>query len=218
MPRIAWVGTALLAFTAGMVNVVGYLGFEHQALSHLTGTASLQSIAIANQEWGVAGILLAVMASFFGGAFLGGLVLKDKALSEAYVLTLGIEGVLLLLASYLLTRQHGLGASLAAAACGLQNAMTSFYSGSAIRSTHLTGFFTDLGLVVGQTVRGDRLPRKRFSLMLLVLGTFSLGGILAAKLFQVMGFAALTVPSLVVFGAALGLAAHQRQRRDPADS
>ena len=42
-----WVGAAALACVAGMVNVVGYLGFEHQAITHLTGTTSLLGAALA---------------------------------------------------------------------------------------------------------------------------------------------------------------------------
>ena len=41
LPRWVWVGAISLACVGGMVNVVGYLGFEHQAVSHLTGTTSL---------------------------------------------------------------------------------------------------------------------------------------------------------------------------------
>ena len=42
-----WIGAAALACVAGMVNVVGYLGFEHQAITHLTGTTSLLGAALA---------------------------------------------------------------------------------------------------------------------------------------------------------------------------
>ena len=40
-----WVGASALALVAGMVNVVGYLGFEHQAITHLTGTTTLLGAA-----------------------------------------------------------------------------------------------------------------------------------------------------------------------------
>ena len=60
LPRWVWIGAVLLACVAGMVNVIGYLGFEHQAVSHLTGTTSLLGAAIAHGDlrsvihlWGV---------------------------------------------------------------------------------------------------------------------------------------------------------------------
>jgi uncharacterized membrane protein YoaK (UPF0700 family) len=44
----------------------------------------------------------------------------------------------------------------ASAACGLQNAMVSTYSGAIIRTTHITGTVTDLGAMIGQYLRGHR--------------------------------------------------------------
>ena len=36
LPRWVWLGAGALAGVAGMVNVIGFLGFEHQAITHLT--------------------------------------------------------------------------------------------------------------------------------------------------------------------------------------
>ena len=46
LPRWVWVGAGALACVAGMVNAVGFLGFEHQAVTHLTGTTTLFGIAV----------------------------------------------------------------------------------------------------------------------------------------------------------------------------
>ena len=50
LPRWVWIGAGLLACVAGMVNVVGYLGFEHQAVTHLTGTTTLLGSAMAQGD------------------------------------------------------------------------------------------------------------------------------------------------------------------------
>ena len=47
LPRWVWIGAWALAFIAGMINVVGLLSFEHQAVTHLTGTTSMLGAAIA---------------------------------------------------------------------------------------------------------------------------------------------------------------------------
>lgn len=39
-------------------------------------------------------------------------------------------------------------------ACGLQNSMTSKYSGNAVRTTHLTGASTDFGIALGHILKG----------------------------------------------------------------
>ncbi|WP_419403777.1 YoaK family protein [Stenotrophomonas rhizophila] len=195
VPTGVWVGTIVLAFSAGVVNASGYLGFEHQALSHLTGTTSLGAVATGQGQWSLAGHLAGVVASYTGGALLAGLVLRSRTLSWGYAALLTLQTVLLLISAQALMHDHTWGGCFAAAACGLQNAMTTYASGSAIRSTHLTGFFTDVGLLLGQSTRGLQIPWRRLSLGCLVLGAFILGGVIAAWVFPHVGFAILLLPA-----------------------
>lgn len=211
IPRVVWAGTGLLSLAAGMVNVTGYLGFAHQALSHMTGTVSLGAIAIHDQGWGSSVQLLAVIVCFISGAFIAGILLNDRTLSTRYVKALLLEACLLTASAYFFEDSSMLGACLAACACGLQNAMTSFYSGSAIRTTHLTGFFSDLGLMIGLATSGQSLPKKRLAMWMLVILGFSLGGIAAASSFPVIGLATLLIPALLVMTCAIGLHFHLRQ-------
>ena len=46
-----WLGAIALSCVAGMVNVVGFLGFEHQAITHLTGTTSQLGMALVQHDW-----------------------------------------------------------------------------------------------------------------------------------------------------------------------
>ncbi|MEZ5485853.1 MAG: DUF1275 family protein, partial [Lysobacteraceae bacterium] len=52
LPTWVWSGAWLLAFVAGSVNVVGLLGFEHQAITHLTGNTSLLAESVARGHAG----------------------------------------------------------------------------------------------------------------------------------------------------------------------
>jgi uncharacterized membrane protein YoaK (UPF0700 family) len=208
VPRVVWAGTGLLAFAAGVVNAVGYLGYEHQAFSHMTGTVTLQSIAVVEQRWGHAQQLLAVIVSFLLGSFASGAVLRDRRLSSAYVGLLSVEALCFSAAAVLLMRGNAYGACLAAAGCGLQNSMTTFYSESAIRSTHLTGFFTDFGLVLGQACRGRPVPPRRLAMWGLVLAGFAMGGLLAAAAFERLGFLTLLMPAAVAAFCAVSLAVY----------
>ena len=45
---------------------------------------------------------------------------------------------------------------LASVGCGLQNATTSTYSGAVVRTTHVTGLFTDLGILLGLSCAARR--------------------------------------------------------------
>ncbi|MDB6109551.1 MAG: putative rane protein, partial [Pedosphaera sp.] len=48
LPRWVLWGALMLAFIAGMINAVGFLGFQHQGITHLTGTTTLLGIALAH--------------------------------------------------------------------------------------------------------------------------------------------------------------------------
>lgn len=52
---------------------------------------------------------------------------------------------------------------------GLQNAMVSHYKGTIIRTTHLSGVLTDLGLALGYIARGLKVENRRIILHLLIL-------------------------------------------------
>ena len=54
----------------------------------------------------------------------------------------------------LLNKDNINGECFAAFACGLQNALTTSYSGAVVRTTHLSGIITDIGNVLGMACRG----------------------------------------------------------------
>lgn len=214
LPRWVWVGAGSLAFVAGMVNVVGFLGFEHQAITHLTGTTSLLGAAIAEGDQRATRRLLGVVLAFVAGAMASGLIIQDSTsqLGRRYGVVLTIEALLLALAVPLLERQMISGALLAAAACGLQNAMASTYSGSLVRTSHVTGLFTDLGIAMGHALRGMPVARRRIALCTLVICGFLAGGIVGAWLYPHLGYRTLYLPAALTGGAGLAYAGY-RQRR-----
>lgn len=196
LPRWIWSGAWLLAFVAGFVNVVGLLGFEHQAVSHLTGTTSLLAAALATLDLPLILHLTAVTGSFLAGTVLSGFLIQHSTLQlgRRYGVALLLESLLLCLAVPLLTRHQALGLDLAASACGLQNAMVSTYSGAIVRTTHLSGMFTDLGILLGHALRGLPVDGRRFLLCALIISAFLMGGVVGALLFARFSYAALFVP------------------------
>jgi uncharacterized membrane protein YoaK (UPF0700 family) len=186
LPRWAWIGSGVLAFIAGTINSIGFLGFAHQGITHLTGSATLFGIAAASGDLVSALHLAGVVGAFFTGCVFGGFLIQDSTLKlgRRYGVALVIESVLLLLAVPLLNRQSNLGDYFASCAMGLQNGMVSTYSGAVLRTTHLTGVFTDLGIFIGHRLHGLQVDKLRVRLCLVLLGTF-LGGVIAGT----MGFA-----------------------------
>ena len=214
LPRWVEVGAFLLAMLAGSVNAVGLLGFQHQSVSHLSGTATLLGADLVKLDpeiWHLAGVLF----SFLLGAVVSGVLLGNTALKlgRHYSFALVLEGALLLVAMLVLQQGSLSGHYLASAACGLQNALVTTYSGALIRTTHLTGLFTDLGIMIGLRLRGQPFDRRKALLYLLIIAGFILGGGMGALLFGVMAFTALLVPGVMAIALALGYALYAKLRQ-----
>jgi uncharacterized membrane protein YoaK (UPF0700 family) len=90
-----------------------------------------------------------------------------------------------------------------AATCGLQNAMVTTFSGSVIRTTHVSGMFTDLGIYLGHKLRGIRADERRLRLSVLVISGFAGGGVVGAWAFARVGNYALLIPAATSFALAL---------------
>lgn len=212
LPKWVEWGTWLLAFNAGGINAVGLLSLEHQSISHVTGSASWLGLAIAQGRVLSALHLAMVCMAFFGGAALSGWIIKDSTLKlgRRYSICLLIEGFLLMTA-LMAFKQGFLSAALwASAACGIQNAMVSTYSGAIIRTTHITGTVTDLGIALGHWLRALPVDGRRVRLHLVVVSGFLVGATGGAIAWLRWSFDALWLPVAVCFGMALAYAIYRR--------
>jgi uncharacterized membrane protein YoaK (UPF0700 family) len=216
LPRWVWAGAWALAFVAGIVNVVGLLGFEHQAATHLTGTTSMLAAALAALDGAAALHFAGIIGSFVAGTVLSGFLIQDSTLrlGRRYGVALLLESLLLCSAVPLLNRNSLLGVYSASCACGLQNAMVSTYSGTMVRTTHLSGMFTDLGIFLGHAMRG--LPVDSLRLCFLIISGFFCGGVAGALAFHRLGYATLFIPGglTAITAITYGLWSVRRQRRD----
>ena len=149
LPRWVWTGAWILAFIAGMVNVVGLLGFEHQAITHLTGNTSLLAEALAKLDWPAALHFATHIGAFVAGTAISGFIIQDSALQlgRRYGVGLLLVSLLLFVSVPLFETRSAYGMYTAACACGLQNAMVSTYSGTVSERricpacSRISGFF-----------------------------------------------------------------------------
>ncbi len=197
LPRWIWAGAWSLAFIAGIVNVVGLLGFEHQAITHLTGNTSMLSEAVAKLNVKSVLHFASLIGAFLAGCALSGFIIQDSTLKlgRRYGVALLMVAVLLFVSVPLLQMSSSYGMYTAAGACGLQNAMVSTYSGAVVRTTHLSGMFTDLGIYLGHALRGIPSDARRLRLCVVVISGFFCGGITGTLLYEAIGYSALYIPS-----------------------
>jgi uncharacterized membrane protein YoaK (UPF0700 family) len=215
LPRWVWGGGFVLAFIAGMINAVGFLGLSHQAVTHLTGTTTLLGIAAGKLNLSEGVHLGAIIGSFVAGAILSGVIIKDSTLKlgRRYGAVLVIESVLLFFAALLLEKNNASGDYLASCACGLQNAMVSTYSGAALRTSHVSGIFTDLGIIIGHFLRRVPVDILRFKLCTMVLSGFFAGAVGGAIAFPHFGYQTLCFPATFTGLAGLSYAIYSHRQK-----
>ncbi|MEY2167285.1 MULTISPECIES: YoaK family protein [unclassified Rhodanobacter] len=206
LPRWAWFGTAVLAFIAGQVNAVGYLGFRHESISNMTGNTSLLGVALGQGETGEALHWALAIAAFVLGTMLSGMIVQQSTLQlgRRYGVALVLESALLFAAVPLLDASSSAGLYLASVGMGLQNGMVSAYSGAVIRTTHVTGIFTDLGIYLGHLLRGLPVDRLRLRVCVLVAASFMLGSVVGAGLFRQLQQHSLLIPATLTGVCGLG--------------
>lgn len=181
---------ALLSFVAGVVNIVGVLSFK-TLTTNVTGHFAFFSEELFSNNYGLAFLSMIYVLSFFLGAFLANTVMEMTSIGSvhfSYMLPFSIEIFLLALVAFS-SHDHAVGLScVLLVAMGLQNALVTKISGSIVRTTHLTGLFTDLGIELSQMIfykkSNDRKRLKRaIVLKEIIIGGFFFGGIMGALMY-----------------------------------
>jgi len=198
----------LLAFNAGAVNAGGLL-VVHMYTSHMSGFASqvADGLVLGNLPLllGAVGALLA----FTVGASTSAVIVhwgRQHRLRSAYAMPLLLEAALLLVFGLLgaLTLSWRtpfavpLTVLLLSFIMGLQNGLSSIMSHGKMRTTHMTGHVTDLGIELGrlfyrnqrQMPVGQRVLASRPAIALLggLIAMFIVGGLVGAAGFKYVGF------------------------------
>jgi uncharacterized membrane protein YoaK (UPF0700 family) len=188
-----------------MINVTGVLGFTHEAVTHLTGVTTYLGAALAGGKASHVLHLGGILLAFVAGAALCGLLLGVGGMKPGarYDVVLWVESIMLAAAVPLLEHQFIAGVFLTCAATGLQNALVAAFSGSLIRTTHLSGLFTDLGILIGQALRGLPTDARRWKLCFSVISGFLGGAVAGAACFREWSYPTLLIPAGVT--ALLGM-------------
>ncbi len=167
----------LLSFLAGNINTGGWLSC-HRFVSHVTGFGTLAGISLEQKNWLEFWGTLFIPVFFLLGVIISGYLtekkLADKVHGQKYAPVMGLSAILLCIVA--LCGRYGLFGDfgevavirndfflmgLLCFACGLQNAAITSASGATIRTTHLTGLTTDLGLGIVRAGIGKFSPEQR---------------------------------------------------------
>ena len=199
-----------LCFVAGATNAGGFLAVG-QYTSHMTGIVSSVADNLVLGQFTLALGGLAALLAFVSGAMTTAWIVNwglRRQLQSAYGRPLLLEAGLLLVFGLFGTGINvwaGLFAPLTVLLLcylmGLQNAVITKISHAEIRTTHITGLVTDMGIELGKLLYVNRLKRDnpvvadrhRLGIHLKLVGSFFVGGLSGAIGFKTVGFVA-TVP------------------------
>jgi uncharacterized membrane protein YoaK (UPF0700 family) len=219
-----------LALVAGMVNSAGFL-IVGSFTSHVTGNVGRFADDLSLGHRSAALLALVMVLTFFLGAFAASVALESSLLrrrAHVYGSLLLVEAGLLLAfyaVSLLLRtdspRLHDAQALVLCAAMGIQNCLVTRLSGAVVRTTHLTGIVTDLGIESARWFRfwraqlgartglrlvaGDAVPAQpswaKSALLLTIVAFFVLGSACGALLAVYAVSIAFIVPSVLLVAA-----------------
>lgn len=200
---------SLLCVTAGFVNAAGFLGFS-VLTTNVTGHAALFAERIAMQDWKTARVVALWMFLFLAGAFLSSLVVSFIGRNQrfSYLIPMLIEmAILFAVALFGYHYDHSLVAKEIFAgsllfSMGLQNSLVSIVSGSVVRTTHLTGTFTDLGIEMAQilqkNIKDKAALKTRIKLRSAIIFFFLCGALAGAYLFHYFSFHSFFIPFAIL--------------------
>ena len=201
LPNLIQLGAFLLALNAGVVNALSLLTVLHQSVSHMTGNVSMFAMSLLNWQPEHFIFLGLVLICFVIGSAYSGFILGNGPLifGRRYGIPLSLVAIFLLLSWLFLPYFPRYGLLWACVAMGMQNAMVSHYKGTIIRTTHLSGVLTDIGLTLGYKARGLTIEKRRIFLHLLILTGFLLGGLLASAIYPYLKLQTFLIPVVLSF-------------------
>ncbi len=180
---------SILSCVAGLVNITGVLAVG-TLTTNVTGHFAFFSEQLILMNYKMALIYLLYIAFFLMGASVSDFIVefasKNKS-HNAYIIPICIESIILINVG-LLPAFVKAGPTLPTIisfallfAMGLQNALVTKVSQSVVRTTHLTGLFTDLGIEISQLLFYREIAEKvklhkSIFLKLMIIGGFFFRG------------------------------------------
>jgi uncharacterized membrane protein YoaK (UPF0700 family) len=192
-----------LSFVAGIVNIAGFLSIQ-RLTTNVTGHFAFFTDEIFRMDFLQAFVYFLYIFFFFLGSFVSSFlveIISRKSDVYVYFIPTILESVILLSVALsgvdFVVYPHVLAFCLLFA-MGLQNSLVTTISSSTVRTTHLTGLFTDLGIELSQLFfyRHKEQKNKLFSsikLRLTIITFFFLGGIIGGLLYSRLGLYVLAI-------------------------
>lgn len=190
-----------LSFQGGLLNLAGLM-FVGTYVSHVTGFATQAGLELEHGNYLLVLKLLSVPFFFLGGSIITGFFAeRGPRYHPRYEMVFAILVVLTLICLFFGEQRGFRLACLLSLMCGIQNALFGVKSGLVIRTTHLTGPTTDLGLGIAnlifkRTFSEEEAAQERLfnKLRIASISAFILGSAFGGMLFNRLQFWGFLLP------------------------
>lgn len=203
---------SLLSFVAGIVNVAGFLAVQ-KLTTNVTGHFAFFVDEIFKLNFWNGFVYFLYIFFFFLGSFVSNYLVElisQKTERNIYVFPASIEILILfslgILGGNLIPENPNIIACSLLFAMGLQNSLVTKISNATVRTTHLTGLFTDLGIELSQLFfyKETEMKQKLYSsikLRLTIISFFFTGGIIGGIFYVKIKLKVLFIAGIaLVFG------------------
>lgn len=200
---------SVLSFVAGVVNVAGFLAVQ-RLTTNVTGHFAFFADEIFKLNLREAFIYFLYIFFFFLGSFLSNIVVEIVTKVNGkmiYVIPVLIESIILFLVAIfgqvLIDESPNLLAYSLLFAMGLQNSLVTTISSAVVRTTHLTGLFTDLGIELSQLFFYKLKEQKEklyssIKLRLTIISFFLIGGIMGGVVYTMVQLHVLAIAGTIL--------------------
>lgn len=208
----------MLVLQAGALNAVGFMALGIYT-SHMSGMVADLANHAMHADLGLVVTGLLAIASFVLGTMTTTVLFtwaKIRRLASRYANVLVIEGILILIVGILardmhLIRQEIYVVPILCFSMGLQNALITKIRDFPVRTTHVTGMLTDLGVEIGKWFYGlrrrpenqVRMDTEKARILALLIALFMVGGVVGIAGFWLFDYRVLMIGALLVLALSL---------------
>jgi uncharacterized membrane protein YoaK (UPF0700 family) len=200
---------SLLSFVAGIVNVAGFLSVK-RLTTNVTGHFAFFVDEVFKFNFWEGFIFFLYIFFFFLGSFISNIIVEivskvnDKLI---YIIPIIIESIILfsiaIFGQSLVDKNPNLLAFSLLFAMGMQNSLVTTISNATVRTTHLTGLFTDLGIELSQLFFYTKNEQKvklysSIKLRLTIISFFFLGGLLGGIFYTTLKLYILAIAGILL--------------------
>lgn len=200
---------SLLSFVAGIVNVAGFLAVK-RLTTNVTGHFAFFVDEIFKLNFWQGFVYFLYIFFFFLGSFVSNLLVEIISKTSdrlIYIIPTIVESIILFLLAvfgqFLISKNPDLLACSLLFAMGLQNSLVTTISNATVRTTHLTGLFTDLGIEISQLFFYKQKDQKEklhssIKLRLTIIAFFFIGGLLGGIFYSTLKLYVLAIAATVL--------------------